>query len=138
MSVTLLKPNYRFRDQIKVLAIIGYEHTGQIDEADLYPVARAWLLENADLADREDRKTQVAPYMWTRSVCTHVTQWAEFNTACNQELAALKHRSPMAMAAELWIGRGTRPEPNTAGQGAKVISFPRSNGSVGYTEGPAA
>lgn len=138
MSVTLLKPNYRFRDQIKVLAIIGYEHVGQIDEADLYPVARAWLLENVNMADKEDLKTRAAPYIWTRSVCAQVLQWAEFNRDCNQALFALKHRSPMALAAELWLGRGARPPKPAGGQGGQVIVFPHTDGTVGYAGGPAA
>lgn len=138
MSLTLLKPNYRFRDQIKVLAIIGYEHVGQIDEDDLYPVARAWLLENVNMADKEDIKTRAAPYIWTRSVCAEVMRWAEFNRDCNQALFALKNRNPMTLAAELWMGRGSHPPKNEGGQGAKVIAFPRANGTVGYTGGPAA
>jgi len=138
MSLQSLKPSHTFKDQIKVLALMGYSLACQVDEEDLYPVARAWLLENVDLEDRASRKMQTLPMIWTRSVCSQVIEWSEFNHDCDAALSLAFSRDPFELAIELWHSRGVQPPEPPKEQGSNVIPFPNRFGQVRYLGGPAA
>jgi len=135
MSLQALKPSFTFKDQIKVLALMGYTHACKVEEDDLCPVARAWLLENVDLEDRDSRKMQTLPMIWTQSVCSQVIEWSEFNRDCDAALALASRRDPFELATELWHSRGVQPPIE---QGANVIPFPNRHGETRYLGGPAA
>lgn len=96
-----LKTSHRFDDLIKGLAIQGYTQAHQVDDADLAPIARAWLIEHVDLADHDDQKTRTLPLIWTRSVCAQVMEWSEFQQACNEALARFSSMELFDLSADL-------------------------------------
>nr|BDD45196.1 hypothetical protein 4 [Saccharospirillaceae bacterium] len=138
MSLQALKPSFAFHDQIKVLALVGYAELSQVIEEDLYPVARAWLIENADLQDRDDRLTRAVPISWTRSVIQQVIQWPMFRRDCDAALVDAFNRAPFELAIELWFSRGGDQPDRTAEQGGNVIPFPSPLQLTRHLGGPAA
>ena len=134
MSLALLNPSHKLLDLIKTLALLGYSQIHEAEEGDQMLVARAWLIENVDLADREDAKTKALPAIWTRSVCAQVLEWSEFNRDCNAMLQMAFRRSPLDLARELYIDPVWNPDQPALNNVIQMTPKPQNT----YQGDPAA
>lgn len=109
-----MAPGCSLLGMVKLLALLGYQDIHDVPMRDQYRLARTWLIENVDLADQEDQKTQALKTIYTRSVCAQVLEWATFNRSLNELLQGQFNRSPLDLARELfiehqWDSRSAKP-----------------------------
>lgn len=102
----MYKRKQTFEHLLALEAITGHRYAHEIDEADLAPIARAWVLERAQVKDGGDLFSLLPSVFsgWRTSAMSQVMDCTPFQGACNEVLSRAANYEPHEITRRLAEG----------------------------------